>query len=114
MNRYQLTYTHDQGATPATLTLSVARSTMATNYDNDHVNNNDILDNVQIYNAKALGLDQTFNVSVTTADGKTTQPFGTATYNATFERLQFTNMQDITKNDIWMTDISVITFDRAS
>lgn len=76
---------------PTKLTLTVTATKKASNFDNNIVNKNDLLQSVYIYNAAALNLNaNSFNVKVFKADESSTM-FADATYDAKFDRLAFTN-----------------------
>ena len=84
--------------------ISVTHVDNATNYDNSMVNKNDVLEGLQIYNAKAQMLDGQYDVKVTGMDG-TAKDFGTALYDSTYDRLVFTNKQDVTKEEIALPQV---------
>jgi hypothetical protein len=68
----------------------------ASNYEDNVVNQNDILQSVFINNAGALNLNaNSFNVKLYLSD-ETTVDYSHATYDAKWDRLEFTNT-DATK-----------------
>ena len=89
-NIYTLSYTHTNttaSEVPALLTLTVASTDAATNFESSKVNENDVLSSIYINNAKALNLDKnSFSVKVTNKD-KSTSTLDNATYDTVFDRL---------------------------
>lgn len=58
-NQYELGYKQDLTTQDKNLTVSYARVNKATNYTNEVVNTSDKLQSVVIYNASAMGLNET-------------------------------------------------------
>jgi hypothetical protein len=86
-NVYHLEYLQDL-ASPDVVSITFSMSANATKYTNSQVNYNDILSTVEIYNAKALGLDSptSYTTEVTFYDGSSAK-LNAAVYDEVTDRL---------------------------
>jgi len=101
-NVYALHYQHSGGSA----SLSVDLLAQATHYADSRVNRNDALGKVEIYNAKAQGLDGSFSVTAHLKDG-TGRLLGPARYDALADRLVYAGGQDV-----GLPDLANLTFIR--
>lgn len=85
-NIYSLAFGFKKGGSPQTLTFSLTHVLFAQNYPQGVVNMNDLLGGLFIYNANALNLKGTYNVSVTTTEG-TSKINAQGVYDAYTDRL---------------------------
>ena len=98
MNVYLLEYAQD--VTKTTLELTIVHHINATNMQDMHVNKNDALGMLQIYNAAAQNLNVAYTVEAMMLDG-TSKNLADATYDAASDRLVFTNSGD----DLWLPQV---------
>lgn len=94
VNIYSLSYSHSNASEteqPAKLTVTVKQTATASNFKDNIVNQNDVLQNIHIMYATALRLNTgTYNVNVYKLD-KSQVTLADAKYDATFDRLSFSN-----------------------
>ena len=98
VNVYLLEYVQD--VTTTTLNLTIVHHINATNMQDMHVNKNDALGMLQIYNAAAQNLNVAYTVQALMLDG-TPKNLADATYDASSDRLVFTNSGD----DLWLPQV---------
>jgi alpha-glucosidase (family GH31 glycosyl hydrolase) len=81
----------------------------ATYYDNNVINNNDLLKFIRIHNAAAYIFDTNFTVVVTLLNDSVVN-YHDATYNSEWDTLEFENTE--VKDPIWMPNVKSIKFTR--
>ena len=86
-NIYNITYNSANTAINS-ITVDFARHASASGISDGHVNNNDLLTGIQIYNAAGLQINADFTVKSTDQDDKTTD-LADAKYDAKSDRLVF-------------------------
>lgn len=84
-NQYQMSFSMNVASTD--LSFSAKRLVSATNYKDGHVNKNDALGTVEIYNAKALGLSETTFTVQAVLVGLPAVDLPDATYDALADRV---------------------------
>ena len=105
VNVYEMMYAQD--VTTTKLDLVIVHHVNATNLPNNQVNKNDALGMIQIYNAAAQSLNVAFTVTATMLDGST-KNLSDAAYDATSDRLVFTNSGD----DLWLPQVDKFTLNK--
>ena len=83
-------------------------SANATSYKDAQINQNDQLGNVEIYNAKAQGLDSDYSVQAKMTDGSSVI-INTATYDADSDRLILPSMFNLN-----MPQVEKVTFTKSA
>lgn len=110
MNSYAIGYKHDNDKAPAQLTIEITQAAKADTYENNMVNQNDVLESVHIYNAAALGINTGYTVSVVMGADPTV--LNDAVYDATWDRLTFTNDKSVYAQDLQLPHVLSIQLTR--
>ena len=107
-NNLTFSYFQDFQLDPDTLVIQFEQHANASEYLNNIVNSCDLLSNVQIYNAGAMDVDNTYSVTATMTDGSVQTLPNTASYVAGSDRLNLN--VDTSSKHIWMPMVRTLTF----
>lgn len=107
-NIYNITYDSVAAPNINSFTVNFARHASATGITDGHVNNNDLLTGIQVYNAAALQINADFTVQSTTQNGENVD-LADAKYDAKSDRLVFAQNDG---TSIWLPQLKTLTFTR--